>query len=216
MKEAELVEQGSQEWIDARLGLATSSRFRDILAKARSKGDEAAARRNYRAELVVERMTGKQVERYVTAAMDWGTQTEDLAKLAYTLVTTNLVDDVGFIRHKTLQAGASPDGLIGLDGCLEIKNKMLANHIEVLKASHMPAEHRAQVQGQIWLTGRKWCDFVSFAPELPENAQLFIERIYRDDEYIRTLQLEVALFLDEIDEDVKFLTEYQMNKAPIQ
>ena len=100
-----------------------------------------------------------------------------------------------------------------MDGCLEIKCRLTANHIETLKLGDMPPEHMAQVQGQLLMTGRMWCDFVSFDPTLPENAQLFIERIERDDEYIARLEVEVALFLDEVVEEVEFLKTYKLNKA---
>ena len=208
----ELIEQGSPEWYEARLGRATASRFKDVLAKVKS-GGEAAGRKNYRAQLVVERLTGLRAERFTSTAMEWGTETEDLARLAYTLETRDLVEEVGFIEHPSLEAGASPDGLIGLDGCLEIKCRLTANHIETLKLGKMPPEHVAQVQGQLLMTGRKWCDFVSFDPTLPENAQLFIERIERDDEYIARLEVEVALFLAEVAEEVEFLKTYKLNKA---
>lgn len=208
----EFAPQRSDEWFTQRLGKVTASRFKDVLAKLKS-GDEAATRRNYRAQLVIERLTGQQAERFTSAAIEWGQDTESLARLAYTLATKNLVEEVGFVQHATLAAGASPDGLIGLDGCLEIKCRLTANHIETLKLGHMPPEHMAQVQGQMWMTGRKWCDFVSFDPTLPENAQLFIERIDRDDEYIANLEVEVALFLDEADADTEFLKTYKLNKA---
>jgi hypothetical protein len=130
--------------------------------------------------------------------------------LAYTLETKNLVEEVGFVQHPSLLAGASPDGLIGLDGCLEIKCRLTANHIETLKAGHMPPEHMAQVQGQLWLTGRRWCDFVSFDPTVPENARLFIERIDRDDQYIADLASAVSDFLAEVAADVAFLQSYRV------
>ena len=212
MNGTEVIEQCSDAWFEARLGKATASRFKDVLAKLKS-GTEPATRKNYRAQLVVERLTGQKAERFTTAAMDWGVETESLARLSYTLATTNLVDEVGFIQHAFLQAGASPDGLIGLDGTLEIKCRLTANHIETLKLGHMPPEHTAQVQGQLWLTGRNWCDFVSFDPTLPENAQLFIERIARDDDYIKMLELEVALFLDEVEADVEFLQQYKLSRT---
>jgi hypothetical protein len=206
-------DQGSEEWFQARVGKATASRFKDILAKTKA-GTEAATRKNYRAQLVIERLTGQRAERFTSAAMEWGTETEDLARLAYTLETSNLVDEVGFAEHETLAAGASPDGLLGLDGCLEIKCRLTANHIETLKASHMPAEHMPQVQGQMWITGRRWCDFVSFDPTLPDNAQLFVERIGRDDEYIANLEDEVQRFLAEVAADVEFLQSYRRLVKP--
>jgi len=202
------VEQGTTEWLDARLGRATASRFKDILATLKS-GSESSARRNYRAELTVERLTHAPIERYRSAAMAWGSDTEDLARTMYMLKTGNPVEQVGFMQHDDIMAGASPDGLTGLDGTIEIKCYEIANHISALKSDKMPPEHMAQVQGQLWLSGRKWCDFISFAPELPDNAQIFIQRIQRDDDYIKNLEVEVIKFLGEVDDDIKFVESYR-------
>lgn len=204
----ELLEQGSPEWLEARLGRATASRFADILAVTKA-GAEASTRRNYRAELVLERLTGEPTESFSSGPMAWGQDTEELAALAYSLATGNDVEKIGFFTHRTLMAGASPDRLVGEDGLVEIKCKIPANHIETLKLDKMPPKHTAQVQGQLWITRRKWCDFVSFDPRFPSNSQLFIQRIQRDENYIHDLMLKVALFLDETDEEVKFLRNYK-------
>lgn len=212
MNDTTTTEQRSAEWFQARLGKATASRFKDVLAKLRN-GTESASRKNYRAQLVIERLTGQQAERFTSQAMIWGTETEDLARLAYTLATTNLVEEVGFIQHPSLQAGASPDGLVGLDGQIEIKCRLTAGHIETLRSGHMPPEHLPQVQGQLWITGRKWCDFVSYEPTLPENARLFIERIERDDEYIANLEAELVKFLEDVDSETEFVSNYGKQAA---
>ncbi len=204
----ELVAQRTDEWYEARLGKATASRFKDIMAKTQA-GVPAAGRRNYAAQLLVERLTGQQAERFKTSSMDWGTDTEELARTTYLLRTGNTVDEVGFIEHSFLMAGASPDGLIGDDGTIEIKCYNTANHIAALRTGTMPKEHIPQVQGQLWITGRQWCDFVSFEPTLPANAQLFIQRVRRDDEYIEKLEVEVALFLDDVDADIEFIKNYK-------
>lgn len=203
------IEQRSPEWYEARLGKATASRFKDILAKI-GRG-EAAARRNYRAQLVVERITGQQAERFTSSYMEWGTETEDLARITYELRSGNRVEQVGFIEHPDIAAGASPDGLIGKDGALEIKCMNTANHIDVLRNQSVLPEYIPQIQGQLWITRRKWCDFVSFEPTMPANAQIFIERVYRDDAFIKNLLVETSLFLHEVDDDMKFLLNY---KAP--
>jgi putative phage-type endonuclease len=202
------IEQRSEAWFEIRLGKATASRFKDILSTLKS-GTESAGRKNYRAQLVVERLTGAQAERFKSAAMEWGTETEELARTMYLLKTGNLADEVGFIQHNSLEAGASPDGLVGEDGTIEIKCYNTANHIQALRDDAMPKEHMAQVQGQLWMTGRKWCDFISFEPTLPANAQIFIRRIYRDDTYISNLEIEVAKFLEEVDSDVEFIKHYK-------
>jgi len=204
------VEQRTPEWYEARLGRATASRFKDVLATIRN--GESAARRNYRAELVAERLTGKPFERYRTSAMDFGTETEELAHMTYMLTTGNKVEETGFWKHKALEAGASPDGLIGDDGTLEIKCYNLANHIDTLCTGQMPKEHYPQVQGQLLMTGRKWTDFVSFAPELPENAQIMIVRVERDDSYIEMLEAELEKFLKEVASEVEFVNNYERIK----
>ncbi len=120
-----------------------------------------------------------------------------------------IVDQVGFLQHDWLAAGASPDGLVGDDGTIEIKCFNTANHIEALKNNAMPPEHMPQVQGQLWIANRQWCDFISFDPELTDNAQIFIQRIPRDEIYIKNLELEVSMFLDEVDADIEFLKQYK-------
>jgi putative phage-type endonuclease len=201
-----LAEQRSPEWYAARLGRATASRFYDILARTRS--GYASTRMNYRAELVIERLTGQSVETYQNAAMVWGTDTEPLARTTYMLTTGNFATECGFFAHNEIAAGASPDGLIEDDGTIEIKSPNPATHLETLHLGSIPARYVPQVQGQLWITGRKWCDFISFDPRLPTNAQLFIQRIERDDNYIANLEQEVIKFLAEVDADVEFVRNY--------
>lgn len=189
--------QGSPEWFAARCGLATASRFSDVVAKIKS--GEAAGRRNYRAQLVCERLTGVPAETFESAAMRWGTETEPQARAAYEARTGELVEQVAFIRHPGLLAGASPDGLVGNDGGIECKCPLTATHIETLLKG-MPPEHIPQIQGAMWLTGRKWWDFISFDPRMPENLQLFVQRVHRDDVYIKRLEEEVRGFLSEVDQ----------------
>lgn len=200
--------QREEDWFEARLGLATSSKFNDIMAVGRS-GAELASRKNYRAQLVSERLTGEKAENRTNAAMDWGTEFEDTARLRYELKTGNEVVESGFYKHDKLDAGASPDGFIGEDGLVEIKCPNSATHIETLRRKTVPKQYFWQVQGQMWVTGRKWCDFVSFDPRLPENAQLFITRVERDDESIKELEAEVTTFLREVAAEVKFVESYE-------
>lgn len=199
-------EQRTPEWYAARLGRATASRFTDVMATIRS--GEAAQRRNYRAELLVERLTGQANDMYTSPAMQWGTDNEPLARLQYELETGNEVVETGFWQHDTLMAGASPDGLISETGLIEIKCPNTATHIETLKKREVPKQYVAQVQGQMWITGRTWCDFVSFDPRLPENTQLIIVRVERDEKYIKELADQVELFLQEVDNEIKFLESY--------
>lgn len=202
-----LAEQRSDEWFAARLGRATGSRFGDIMARTRS--GFAASRKNYRAQLVIERLTGVCDETFTTTAMQWGTETEPVARLQYMLTTGNDVEETGFWIHDELQAGASPDGLIGEDGLLEIKCPNTATHIDTLTYKKLPKQYEAQVQGQMWITGRQWCDFVSFDPRMPANAQMIIIRVDRNDEYIKELELEIANFTEEVEQLVEFVKEYQ-------
>lgn len=190
--------QGSPEWFQARCGLATASRFGDILATIKS-GGEAAGRRNYRAQLVCERLTGVPQETYTNAAMQWGVDTEPFAREAYEARTGYLVEQVAFIRHPELMCGCSPDGLIDQLGAVEFKCPNTATHIDTLLKG-MPAEHIPQIQGQMWLTGRRWVDFVSFDPRMPENLQMYVQRVNRDDEFIARLAVEVRRFLAEVDQ----------------
>lgn len=195
------MEQRTEDWFAARAGRATASNFKKVLAKVKS--GEAADRRNYRAQLVVERLTGKADEGFENAAMRWGTEQEPFARIAYIAQTGNIVEEVGFIKHPTLQAGCSPDGLIGLDGGIEIKCPTKATHLDALKAQAMPPEHMAQVQGCMWITGRKWWDFVSYHPDFPEPLQLFITRVERDEKYIKNLEHEIIEFLACVDNDME-------------
>lgn len=190
--------QGSPEWLAARAGHCTASRFKDVLAKI--KTGESASRRNYRIQLVTERLTGRPCDSYTNAAMEWGTATEPFARAAYEGARSLMVDEAGFLAHPSvLWVGGSPDGLIGKDGGCEIKCPHQSTvHVETLEGG-MPTEHRAQVQGILWVTGRAWWDFISFDPRMPEHLQLYIERIERDEAYIATLAAEVERFLGEVE-----------------
>jgi putative phage-type endonuclease len=202
-----MIEQRSDAWFKARLGKATGSRFNDVMSKIRS--GESAARKNYRAELVAERLTGVPTPTFQSAPMAWGTDNEPLARLAYELETGNEVEDAPFVPHPELEAGASPDGFIGDDGLVEIKCPNTATHIETLKKGEVPRQYIAQVQGQLWITGRKWCDFVSFDPRLPENAQMVIVRVEADPIYQAELEDEIVDFLEGVDKECKFIKEYR-------
>jgi len=201
------LEQGSEEWLQARVGRATASRFSDVMASIRS--GEAASRKNYRAELVVERLTGQPVDTYKSPAMEWGNEYEPVARLKYELTTGNNVEECGLFIHNSIMAGASPDGLVNDDGLLEIKCPNTATHIETLRKQEVPRQYYWQVMGQLWLTGRKWCDFVSFDPRMPANAQYFTTRVLRDDEAIADLEDNIVMFLRSVDEEVAFIENYK-------
>ena len=189
--------QRDAAWFQSRCGKATASRFKDILAK--TKSGPAAARRNYLVELATERMTKQATNGFVSAAMQWGTEQEPAAKACLQHQLDLEIEETGFCKHDTLEAGASPDGLIDWDGLTEIKAPyQSANHIETWLYG-MPSEHMAQIQGQLWITGRAWCLFASFDPRMPEDLMLYTQRIERDEAYIASLQQQVADFLGEVD-----------------
>ncbi len=207
-------EQRTEEWFTIRLGKATGSRFKDVMTKV--KYGESAAVKNYRAQLVSERLTGMKEEGFTTTAMQWGIDNEDTARLRYELHSGEIVDECGFFQHESLPAGASPDGLIGSDGLLEIKCPNTATHIETLKIQNVPKTYYWQVMGQLWITGRQWCDFVSFDPRMPENAQLFVKRVERDDEAIAELEESVRDFLIEVDREEQFIKQYNAKASEVQ
>lgn len=197
MNAAALV-QGSEEWLRFRLGKVTASRIADVVAKTRS--GYGASRRNYLAELVAERLTGTPAEAYTNAAMKWGIETEPQARAAYCFHRDVDVVEVGFIEHPIIaMAGASPDGLVGDDGLVEIKCPNTATHIDTLLAGAVDGRYGLQMQWQMACTGRAWCDFVSFDPRMPEDMRLFVKRIERDEAIIADLEGEVLLFLNELD-----------------
>jgi putative phage-type endonuclease len=202
----EKVEQGTPEWFAARLGNVTASRVADVIAK--TKSGYSASRENYMAQLICERMTGTVAESYTNAAMQWGTETEPLARAAYESLADVLVDEVGYVQHPRIErAGASPDGLIGLFGLLEIKCPNSSTAIDTLITEQVPTKYITQMQWQMVCTGRAWCDFVSFDPRLPSGLQMFVKRVDFDAEYAATLEIEVVKFLTELDAKISKLNE---------
>jgi hypothetical protein len=170
---------------------------------------EGVTRKKYMRRLVAERLTGKPTESYSSAHTERGTEQEPYARLEYEAVTGNLVQEVGFIRHLHLMAGASPDGLIDNDGGIEIKSVIPTVQIETIERGGLPAAHRAQVQGNLWITGRRWWDYCSYSPLLPEHLRLQVYRVDRDDEYISTLSTEVSRFLEEVDDYYKRMVRHE-------
>lgn len=199
------MEQRSEEWFDARRGKVTASRIGDILATIRN-GNWAASRRNYAAELVTERLTGKTAENFVSDHMQYAIEQEPVARAAYEASTGLKVVEDGFTPHPRLPlSGASPDGLVGDDGLIEIKCFNTANQIEILLKGEVEEKYRLQMVWQMACTGRKWCDFVSFEPNLPPEMQLFIKRFERNDKEIYHLENEVEIFLNEVEQTVNAL-----------
>ena len=198
------IEQGTDEWFAIRCGKVTASRVADVIAT--TKSGYSAIRANYEAQLICEILTGKPAESYSNAAMAWGTETEPLARAQYELKTGEMVNQVGFVVHPMIeQAGASPDGLVGSEGLIEIKCPNTSTHLDTLLAQKVSSKYITQMTWQMVCTGRKWCDFVSYDPRLPENLQLFVQRIELDEDYAKKLQNEVVMFLVEVNEKVEKL-----------
>lgn len=203
------VVQGSPEWFAQRCGKATASRISDIVAK--TKTGYSTSRANYMAQLIVERMTQTVAESYSNAAMEWGVENEQFARAAYEAKTGNMVDQVSAIDHPRIaMSAASPDGLVGDDGCLEIKCPNTATHIDTILGEEPAKKYYDQMQWQMVCTNRKWCDFVSFDPRMPSHLQLFIKRIERNDDYVEQLEKEVVQFLIEVEYKVKKLNEIKV------
>ena len=191
------MEQRSADWFAARLGRATASKFKDAVSKLKT-GKPSQARQTYAIQLVAERLTHQPTPHFATAAMQWGIDNEPAARVEYAWKTGIEVEEVGFFEHPSMMAGASPDGLVGADGLVEFKCPSSTTHVETL-LNGMPDDHIAQVQGQLWITGRAWCDFVSYDPRMPKHLQLFVQRVPRDDAYINNLDAEIRSFLTEVD-----------------
>lgn len=197
--------QGTEEWHKERLGKVTASKLSDVVAK--TKSGWGASRGNYATQLLVERLTGQPTEYYTNTAMQWGTDTEPQARAAYAFMSDNEVEEVGFIPHPSIEmAGASPDGLVGDDGLVELKCPNTATHIDTLLGQPIADKYIKQMQWQMACAGRKWCDFASFDPRLPAELQIKIIRVVRDDEMIADLEKEVRVFLKEIDDKQQKLT----------
>lgn len=195
-------QQGSDEWHLARAGRATASEFSSVLAKGQGKTRLAYLRR-----VVAERLTGKPTETYRNGNMDRGTEQEPYARLSYEAQTGDMVEEVGFIQHDKLLTGCSPDGLIGADGGAEIKSVIPTVQLETILAGEYPSEHKAQIQGCMWITERQWWDFCSYSPDMPANLRTYIFRVKRDDAYITQLAAEVTVFLNDVDALIAKLNE---------
>lgn len=200
----ELIEQGTDAWKMLRCGKVTASRVADIIAK--TKSGYSTSRDNYMAQLICERLTNTVAESFTNAAMQHGTETEPLARAAYESLNDILVDEVAFVPHPTIaMSGASPDGLVGNEGLLEIKAPNTATHIDTLLSETVPTKYYTQMQFQLACTGRKWCDFVSFDNRLPAELQLFVKRVPRDDVFIKQAEAEIVKFIAELDDKINKL-----------
>lgn len=190
--------QGTAEWHQARLGKVTASNVFGIIPLKR--GNYPATRERYMMTLLTERLTGAVVEQFVSKPMQWGIDTEPLARSAYEAHTGQMVMLEGFVNHKSIAMfGASPDGLVGDDGLTEYKCPESINHAATLSGAEIKPQYMYQMQTQMLCTGRKWCDFVSFDPRFPPEYQLSIHRVPADKLVQELIIHEVKIFLEELD-----------------
>lgn len=201
--------QGSEEWFKARCGRATASEFSSILAKGQGK-----TRASYLKKVVAERLTGKPLDSYRNAHMDRGTEQEPLARMAYELATDHIVQQVGFITHDNILAGCSPDGLVlGRARGAEIKCVIPTVQLDTVLDGGYPSEHRAQIQGSMWITGYSTWDFCSYSPDMPKHLRTYIFTVARDEEYITALEAEIRKFLADVDATIAKLDKALEKKA---
>ena len=193
--------QGSPEWLQSRVGRVTASRVADVIAK--TKAGYGASRASYMSELICERLTGQPADRFVSQAMAHGTEHEPNARAAYSFLTGDVVEEVGFIPHPTIpMTGASPDGLVGERGLIEIKCPNSATHIETLLTETIPSKYVTQMTWQAVCTRRHWVDFVSYDPRMPPDMMLFVKRHMVSGDFAAELETEVVKFLAELDAKV--------------
>ena len=188
------IDQGSEEWLQLRAGKVTASNFSKVMAKGAGK-----TRKGYLYQLAAEILTSAPIETFKNAAMEWGNECEPQARSMYEFSEDCEVEEVTFI-HGMEGVGVSPDGLVGDNGLLEIKSPNTTTQIERYLSGKFPTTYNAQVQGQLWVAEREWCDFVSFDPRIDGKASYFKIRVDRDDYYIAELSKEVQIFINDLSE----------------
>lgn len=192
------MQQQTAEWLDARLGHVTASRVGEITNRLKS-GKPTAAYEDYKIELLAEALTGQAAEHYVSPYMDFGTEYEPVARAQYEMAKGVEVERVGFILHpRVARSGASPDGVVGDDGLVELKVPKTATHLSYFADGAVPEQYKPQMYWQMACAERKWCDFVSYDPRLPEEFGLLIVRLERDDAVIADMEAKVEQFIAEL------------------
>ncbi len=200
----ETCEQGSAEWLSMRLGKVTASRVKDVLSKGRGKAPSKTAE-SYMMELIAEVLTGESKPFFENDAMRWGTETEPQARSMYEVNNGFVsVKEVAFVEHNE-QVGISPDGLVGEDGLLEIKCPNTTTQLKRALSDDYSEDYKAQIQMQLWVTERQWCDFVSFDPRLDCAAGYLQQRVERDEEYIEEMKIKVYAFVEKMNELIEKL-----------
>lgn len=209
------MEQQSLEWWAARLGKVTASRICDVMA--RTKKGYGAARGHYLAEKVAERLTGKNKDRKRVASLEERLDREPDARAAYEWETDSQVALVGFIDHPRIpNSGASPDGLIAMNGGMEIKCLDDAAFIELITAGAIDQDYVYQCQFGMACTDREWWDFVAFNPNMPEELKLYVQRVERDDQLIAQIETNVIEFLEEVDQKVAQVRALMRGSTPLE
>ena len=194
------MEQGTQEWLEARLGCPSGSGFSKLIT---ASGTPSSSAESYINDLIAELITGESTPFHVTEWMQRGTELEPFARMNYELETDNEVTEVGFCMHETLRCGVSPDGLVGDAGGIEIKCPAPPTHVKYLRKGTLPSEYKAQVMGCLWITGREWWDFMSYHPQMPN----LLIRVHRDEEYINQLERLVTHACQIIEKEVADIKE---------
>lgn len=203
--------QRNEQWHNDRLGIPTASRYKDVLTKPKTKADQEAGilsqtAKSYALDIIAERLTGERKE-FSTAATDWGNYNEPFAIDYYQEITGNSIMECGFVKHPSVATGASPDGLIGLDGGIEIKCPYNTSiHLNNALSGEVPPEYYAQIQGQIWVCGLDWVDFVSFDPRITGKARMSIVRVERDNKFILNLSNQIKNFNEKLNNMFETLT----------
>lgn len=194
------MEQGSDEWFAVRLGKVTASNFSKAIGKA------GTTRSGYMLKLVAERLTKEREASYSNSNMEWGVEHEPAARKYYESVNDCIVKEVGFVAYDA-DLGVSPDGLVDEDGLIEIKCPLSSTHVKYVLGDKLPSTYKPQIQGQLWVTGRKWCDFISYDPRNLKRPYWRF-RVKRDEDYIAELQVKIGMFIDQlIDMENQFDTE---------
>ena len=202
-----MIEQGTPEWHQMRLGKVSASRMAELLAKTKT-GAFAASRAKYMAQLLCERMTCEPTEFFTSQAMQRGTEIEPVARAAYEAENLTSVEQIAWVEHPTIpMAGCSPDGFVGEHGLIEIKCKEIHNHLDSILNDKIDPDHQAQMMWQMCCTGRQWCDYVCFDDRAPEGLQLFVKRLHRDEEKIKQMEDEVRAFLKDLENMIQKLNE---------
>lgn len=200
-----MIEQGTPDWFAARCGKVTASRISDVIA--RTKTGYSASRATYMGQLIAERLTGVVVDGFKSEAMQWGTDHEAEARSVYEMFTGFSIVQTGFVIHPAYpMSGASPDGLVAKDGLVEIKCPNTATHIETLLGGTIPKKYMSQMMWQMACTDRKWCDFVSYDPRMPDHMKLFVQRLDFNSDTADEIEISVREFLAELDAKVAALS----------